>query len=262
MRREIADRNDHRGGAAAATPSRRSARPGSATRRPRPSSIGYVVEEGPRVYIERDQRPRQHPHAGLRDPPRVRSRAKGDAYNKVLIDRAERRLNKLGYFKKVRISNEPGSAPDRVVVNIDVEDQPTGPSRSRAATPRRTASSARSRSASPTSWAAASTSNALRSLGEYAQGVDFSFTEPYFLGYRLAAGYRPVLQVQRPTQVRPLREPDDGRPASPRLPITEEIGITPRYALYQSEPKIPNTIKKPVPMICTLPIAGTRALNA
>ena len=50
----------------------------------------------------------------------------GDPYNKVLIDRAERRLNGLGYFKKVRITNEPGSAPDRVVINVDVEDQPTG----------------------------------------------------------------------------------------------------------------------------------------
>ena len=50
----------------------------------------------------------------------------GDAYNKVMVDRAERRLNNLGFFTKVRITNEPGSAPDRVVVNIDVEDKATG----------------------------------------------------------------------------------------------------------------------------------------
>ena len=50
----------------------------------------------------------------------------GDAYNRILLDQAERRLNNLGYFKKVRITNEPGSAPDRVVVNVDVEDQATG----------------------------------------------------------------------------------------------------------------------------------------
>ena len=43
-----------------------------------------------------------------------------------LIDKAEKRLNNLGYFKKVRITNEPGSSPDRVVINVDVEDQPTG----------------------------------------------------------------------------------------------------------------------------------------
>src|SRR5215467_8275855 len=44
----------------------------------------------------------------------------GDAYNHALVDRAERRLKNLGYFKSVKITSEPGSAPDRVVVNVDV----------------------------------------------------------------------------------------------------------------------------------------------
>lgn len=88
-------------------------------------SLGFVVEDGPRVYVER---------INIRGNTRTRDYVirreldltEGDAYNRVLVDRAERRLNGLGFFKKVRFSNEPGSAPDRVVVNIDVEDQPTG----------------------------------------------------------------------------------------------------------------------------------------
>ena len=40
--------------------------------------------------------------------------AEGDAYNKALIDRAERRLKNLNYFKTVKITPQPGSAPDRV----------------------------------------------------------------------------------------------------------------------------------------------------
>ena len=43
----------------------------------------------------------------------------GDPYNRALMDRAERRLKNLGYFKTVKITNEPGSAPDRVVINVD-----------------------------------------------------------------------------------------------------------------------------------------------
>ncbi len=43
-----------------------------------------------------------------------------------MIDKAERRLNNLGFFKSVKIWTEPGSAPDRVVVNVQVEDQSTG----------------------------------------------------------------------------------------------------------------------------------------
>jgi outer membrane protein insertion porin family len=75
-------------------------------------SIAFVLDEGARVYIER---------IDVRGNTRTRDYVirrefeigEGDAYNKVLIDRAERRLNNLGYFKKVRITNEPGSAPDR-----------------------------------------------------------------------------------------------------------------------------------------------------
>ncbi|MCJ2036535.1 outer membrane protein assembly factor BamA, partial [Methylobacterium sp. J-068] len=88
-------------------------------------ALGFVVEDGPRVYVER---------INIRGNTRTRDYVirrelditEGDAYNRVLTDRAERRLNGLGFFKKVRFSNEPGSSADRVIINIDVEDQPTG----------------------------------------------------------------------------------------------------------------------------------------
>ena len=48
----------------------------------------------------------------------------GDAYNKVFVDRAERRLNNLGFFNKVRITNEPGSAPDRQNVTEQLKTYP------------------------------------------------------------------------------------------------------------------------------------------
>src|ERR1019366_7019650 len=88
-------------------------------------TIAFVLEEGPRVYIER---------IDVRGNTRTRDYVirrefeigEGDAYNRVFIDRAERRLNNLGYFKTVKITNEPGSSPDRVIVVVDVEDQPTG----------------------------------------------------------------------------------------------------------------------------------------
>ncbi|MET0527440.1 MAG: outer membrane protein assembly factor BamA, partial [Microvirga sp.] len=147
-------------------------------------NLGYIIEEGPHVYIERIQ---------VRGNTRTRDYVvrrefdvgEGDAYNKVLIDRAERRLNNLGYFKRVRITTEPGSAPDRVVVNVDVEDQSTGSF---------SVSGGYSTADGFIGEVAISESNFLgrgqyvRIAGQYGertQGVDFSFTEPYFLGYRL-----------------------------------------------------------------------------
>ena len=88
-------------------------------------AISFSVDNGPKVYIERidiigNTRTRDYVIRREFDI------GEGDPYNHVLIERAERRLNSLGYFKKVHISNRPGSAPDRVIVVVEVEDQPTG----------------------------------------------------------------------------------------------------------------------------------------
>ena len=98
----------------AAIRSRSCVRAATATWRPRPSTSPSSIEEGPRVYIER---------INIRGNTRTRDYvirrefdiAEGDAYNRALIDRAERRLKNLNYFKIVKITNEPGSAPDRIV---------------------------------------------------------------------------------------------------------------------------------------------------
>ncbi|MDO8534445.1 MAG: outer membrane protein assembly factor BamA, partial [Xanthobacteraceae bacterium] len=82
-------------------------------------NVVFVVEEGARVYVER---------INIRGNMRTRDWVirrefdlfEGDPYNRALIDRAERRLRNLGYFKTVKMTNEPGSAPDRVIVNVDV----------------------------------------------------------------------------------------------------------------------------------------------
>src|SRR6202000_2066187 len=87
--------------------------------------VVFVVDEGVRAYIER---------INIRGNFRTRDYvirrefdiAEGDPYNRALIDRAERRLKNLNFFKSVKITNEPGSAPDRVVINVELEEQSTG----------------------------------------------------------------------------------------------------------------------------------------
>ena len=87
--------------------------------------VTYVVDEGARVYIERIE---VRGNARTRDYVirREFDVAEGDAFNRVLIDRAERRLKRLGYFSDVRIFTEPGSSEDRVIVVVQVVEQPTG----------------------------------------------------------------------------------------------------------------------------------------
>ena len=67
----------------------------------------------------------------------------GDAYNRSLVPRAERRLKALNLFKSVKTSTEPGSSPDRVVLDVDIESRRPANSSSPAAIRRATAWSPR-----------------------------------------------------------------------------------------------------------------------
>jgi outer membrane protein insertion porin family len=87
--------------------------------------IEFFIDEGPRVYIER---------INIVDNTQTLDRVirremqltEGDAFNRVLLDDSRRRIRSLGIFKEVEITEEEGSEPDRAIVNVKVEEQPTG----------------------------------------------------------------------------------------------------------------------------------------
>jgi outer membrane protein insertion porin family len=216
-------------------------------------ALGFVIEEGPRVYIER---------VNVRGNTRTREYVvrrefdlgEGDAYNRVLIDRAERRLNNLGFFKRVRITNEPGSSPDRVVVNVDVEDQPTGSF---------AISGGYSTVDGIISEVSLTESNflgrgqfvrAALSLGQRTRGIDLSFTEPYLWG-RVAGGIDLFAKRNTNSQYSVYDTTVVGTTLRLGLPITEEISFSPRYSIYQTKMTIPNTTSRPY-NDCTTPIDG------
>ncbi|WP_018045021.1 outer membrane protein assembly factor BamA [Methylobacterium sp. 88A] len=222
-------------------------------------ALGFVVEDGPRVYVER---------INIRGNTRTRDYVirreldltEGDAYNRVLTDRAERRLNGLGFFKKVRFSNEPGSSADRVIINIDVEDQPTGSF---------SVAGGYSTQDGIIGEVSVSESNFLGrgqyvrvagTGGQYSRGVDFSFTEPYFLGYRLAAGFDAFYKYSDLTRYSRYETTVYGGQIRVGLPITEEFGVTLRYSLYNTELQIPNSTKRPY-NDCSNPIPGYTNTN-
>lgn len=50
----------------------------------------------------------------------------GDPFNPREIRQSAERIRALGFFGDAKVNAEPGSSPDQVVVNVDVEEQPTG----------------------------------------------------------------------------------------------------------------------------------------
>ncbi|MGB7045057.1 MAG: outer membrane protein assembly factor BamA [Methylocella sp.] len=217
-------------------------------------TIAFVLDEGPRVYIER---------IDVRGNTRTRDYVirrefeigEGDAYNKVLIDRAERRLNNLGYFKKVKITNEPGSTPDRVIVVVDVEDQPTG-SLSLSGGFSTTEGFIAEVSVTETNFMGRGQYVKLGvTEGQYSRGVTFNFTEPYFLGDRIAAGFDLYANKTDAFQYAFYNNFTTGATLRLGLPITEELTFSPRYSVYRTDINVPNNAAQPF-NDCNSPIYG------
>jgi outer membrane protein insertion porin family len=150
-------------------------------------NIIYDITEGPRTYVERIDiigNTRTLDHV-IRRELRL---FEGDAYNRALVERARRRLTALDYFDKVDFREEEGSAPDKIVLIVEVAEKNTG---------ELTFSLGYSTVEAVVGSVGVSERNLFgrgwqarlnTSLSFKKQQVDFSFTEPYFMGMPISAG--------------------------------------------------------------------------
>ena len=87
--------------------------------------ITFDVQQGPEVYVERIDIV-----GNVRTLDKVIRRemrlVEGDAFNTNKLNRSKDRIKNLGFFKKVETSQTQGSAPDKTVVTVEVEEQSTG----------------------------------------------------------------------------------------------------------------------------------------
>ncbi|KAA9387025.1 outer membrane protein assembly factor BamA [Neorhizobium galegae] len=190
--------------------------------------VSYLVDQGERAYVERIE---------IRGNTRTRDYvirrefdfSEGDAFNQEMISRAKRRLEALGYFTTVNISTSQGTSPDRVVIVVDVEDQPTGSFGIGAGY-----------SAGGDGFLLEASIEEKNFLGrgqfirvavggglDEARSYNLSFTEPYFLGYRLAAGFD--LFKSKTSSNEYYDYDEQGVTLRVTAPITEDLATTFRY---------------------------------
>ena len=187
-------------------------------------NLSFVVDEGARAYIER---------INIRGNTRTRDYVirrefdlgEGDAYNRALIDRAERRLKNLDFFKSVKITNEPGSAPDRVVINVDVEEKSTGEFSISGGYSTADGFIASASIAERNLMGRGQFAKASVSYGQYTRGVDLSFVEPYLLGYRMAGGIDLFWKQGLANSYHLVQYEDDRRQFAPRLRVDRGTGV-------------------------------------
>ncbi|MCE1235693.1 MAG: outer membrane protein assembly factor BamA [Hyphomicrobiales bacterium] len=203
-------------------------------------SITYYVEEGPRVYVER---------INVRGNDRTRDyvvrrefdMAEGDAFNKALVSKAERRLNRLGLFKNVKVATESGSAPDKIVVNVDVEEQPTGEIGFGAGYSTADGVIGDVSFSEKNFLGRGQYVKASVQYGKSTRGFVFSFTEPYFLGYRISAGFDVYRKEALANSYRSYDERNTGGTLRFGLPISENLTFGVSYNINQQELKLAST---------------------
>ncbi|PIE15268.1 MAG: outer membrane protein assembly factor BamA [Rhodobacterales bacterium] len=87
--------------------------------------VEFVLSRGPRIFVERID---IEGNATTLD--RVVRRkfdvVEGDPFNPRQIRETAERIRGLGFFSKADVNARQGSAPDQVIVDVDVEEQPTG----------------------------------------------------------------------------------------------------------------------------------------
>ncbi|MGA2565879.1 MAG: outer membrane protein assembly factor BamA [Pseudolabrys sp.] len=202
-------------------------------------NLAFVVEEGTRAYIERI-----NIYGNTRTRDYVIRRefdiGEGDAYNRALIDRAERRLKNLNYFKTVKITNEPGSAPDRVVINVNVEEMSTGEFTISGGYSTSDGFLAEVSVADRNLMGRGQFAKASVSYGQYSRGFGISFVEPYLLGYRMAGGIDIFARQTLATSFVSYNTQTVGVNLRLGFALSEELSFTPRYSIFQQEVTLPD----------------------
>lgn len=149
--------------------------------------LTFQITEGPRVYVERI-----NITGNSRTLDKVIRRqirmAEGDAFNKVLLDKSEKNIRGLQYFARVDVTQDPGSQPDKTVINVNVQEQSTGAL---------SLSAGFSTLDNAVAGVQLSERNFLGrglqlstsfSISKRRQLVDFRYTDPYFLDRDLVGG--------------------------------------------------------------------------
>ena len=193
--------------------------------------VAFVIEQGPRTFVERIEI-----HGNTRTRDYVIRRefdiAEGDAYNKTLIDRAERRLKNLNYFKTVKITRQPGSVPDRVVLDVEVAEQSTGEFTISGGYSTTDGLLAEVKVGDRNFLGGGKAVNASVTYGQYARGFDLSASEPYFLGTRVSAGIELYGRQNVASPYQSYGSDIYGATMQFGTPLTEQIGVQYRYSLY------------------------------
>ena len=150
--------------------------------------VTFQIAEAPRVYVERID-----VNGNTLTQDKVIRRefrlAEGDAFNSLQVKRTTARINSLGYFQeKFEVEQKPGSAPDRIILEANVEEKPTGQLQLSAGFSSIESFILQASIQQSNFRGRGQTVGASVSYSRYSKSAQLSFTEPYLFDRNISAG--------------------------------------------------------------------------
>jgi len=203
-------------------------------RETREINVTFEINEGPRVFVERIDI-----MGNVRSVDKLVRREmrldEGDAFNRSKVRRSEERIQNLNFFEKVTVEEVPGSAPDRTIIKVEVEEKSTGNLNVGAGFSSTNGAlvelGVQERNLLGRGW-----DLSLRSiLAQRQSQINMSFTDPAFLDRDIAAGidiFRTSTDLQTTSS---FDRKSVGFALRGGYPITERLSQRWKYSLRQTE---------------------------
>lgn len=192
--------------------------------------VTFVVNEAQRIFVERI-----NITGNSRTLDKVIRRefrlVEGDAFNAALLQRSRQRIRALGFFETVEMTQDPGSQPDKTVINVNVREQSTGELSFGAGFSSDQGVLADIGIRERNLLGRGQDLRASITLSGRTQEIDLSFTEPFFLDRNLAAGFdlfRKSADLQRESS---FESRSIGFSLRAGFPITEFLRQSVNYTL-------------------------------
>lgn len=214
--------------------------------------ITFIMRQAPRVYVERVD-----VNGNTLSQDKVIRRefrlSEGDAFSSIGVQRTTARINSLGYYQEnFEVTQVEGSAPDRIVLEANVEEQPTGELQFSAGFSSIErfilAGSIRQRNFRGRGQTIGLSAN----LSQFSRSAQVSFTEPYLFDRNISAGadiYRRDFSNRVPGRAnfgQEIRESFEqsttGGAVRVGVPLTEFMSLVGSYTLNYDQVTLDPTV--------------------
>jgi outer membrane protein insertion porin family len=151
-------------------------------------NLTYSVEKGEKTFLEKikitgNTRTRDNV---IRRELRL---TEGSIYNSKELDRSKQEVNNLGFFEEVKLNPEPGSAPNKVNLNVEVKERPTGSFSIGAGYSSADSIMGMFQISQNNFRGKGQQLSLMANIGGRSSRYDISFTEPWWRGTRTSVGF-------------------------------------------------------------------------